>query len=156
MQTGSGRVDKSTVFDALARETGIADLAVVDFESCTGTAQVTDGIVRFDNAWIRGKNLRILAIGEVDIPSDSVRIKVHFFLAPDLAERSTRPEIRAAGALLAQVKDLRESDGFVRIPVPVVLTGTFSKPEATFAGFDVGKLAKPDIPEGKPLSRRQQ
>jgi uncharacterized protein involved in outer membrane biogenesis len=131
VRAGRGRVDKSTVFDALAGALGIEELRTVDFNSASASGVVKQGVLWFDDAQINGDYVRIRAAGNVDVPSDSIEIEVQASVAPELAQRSVRPEVRAAGALLAQAKSLREPDGFIRIPVAVLLTGTFTRPQAT-------------------------
>ena len=147
MRTGRGRVDKSTVFDALAEATGIQDLRSVDFESCAGDGEVRNGVLYFENARINGDFVRLLAAGKVDVPSDSIEIEVHLAILPELAMRSARADVRTVGALLAQAKSLQDQDGFVQLPVPVYLTGTFTKPHASVAGITF------EVPEGNKEKR---
>ncbi|MGI8908619.1 MAG: AsmA-like C-terminal region-containing protein [Candidatus Sumerlaeaceae bacterium] len=138
IQFGPGTVTNADVLNMTASATGIAELQRFDFSSAQLEGTISNGLVTFTKALFAGQTQQAVGSGNLDLRTEEVRVKWDVYLSPDLALRSTRPEIRAAGGL---VNKARGSSGLTKIPLPIAMVGSVRNPDFVFANTGADKTA---------------
>jgi hypothetical protein len=132
LTTGQGYVAASEILDSVARISGIPDLRRFDFTEGRFEADVRSGQFHISHFHLNGPLARLTAEGTVDLDTQNMDMRISVSVAESLAGRSSSDTVRAALMLLGRVKSLRESGGFVRIPVVARVGGTLAKPQVSF------------------------
>jgi len=134
LQMRDGEMKEIPILNALASITRVETLADIRFFQIDGQWQMDGGVIRIPNALLVGKLQKLRARGQVDF-DQKIDLVFDLWLGGELKDR------------LRDEKFLRylvtESDRFLRLPVPIGMGGTLSKPRPTLnlpvkSIFDIG------------------
>lgn len=127
---GKGTISHTRILDQLAESTGISELKQLDVESGRVHGEAKEGTIRLEEVTLKGAQLKVTLKGSINAATEQLNAAVSVSAAPDLGAKSQREDVRAAFALLSSADALRDSDGFVKIPLEFVLGGTLSRPQS--------------------------
>lgn len=135
-----GRLNNVPVLDAIAGLTKILELQELQFYSAKGRFDAQNGKVTIPELDFIGKLQKLGVTGWVNF-NQEIEFEVALALGAGL-DKKVR-DLRYIGELLTT------QDGYVRLPIPIVVTGTLTKPKARFelteSLKDVGKDLLRDV-----------
>jgi hypothetical protein len=115
----NGELHEIPILNALANVTKVKYLSDVQFFQFDGQWRLANGVVNVDEASVVGRLQKIRAKGTVDF-DQNVNLAFDLWLGGELKERLRDEKI--AKYLVT------EADRYLRLPVPIGMTGTLSKP----------------------------
>jgi hypothetical protein len=127
LRIGKGYVENSRVLSAVAEVSGIQALQKLEFSAGKMRGHAAHGTLYVDELDLEAPMLHATLSGTIDLASDQINLRPKFWISPQLANTSTRPELRTAVQFLDGMRETRESN-LVQIPLPIVFTGTIRKP----------------------------
>lgn len=119
-----GEMKDLPILSALAGVTKVGQLADIRFFTFDATWQLAQGVVQIADASAVGQLQKIRAKGQIDF-DQKVDLTFDLWLGGELADRLSNKNI------LKYLK--QESDRFLRLPVPIGMGGTLSKPRPTLS-----------------------
>ena len=97
-----GSIGGTEILDSFAEFTGIPDLRTFRFSGGSLVATADRGVLKVPEFRLAGPEMRVDAKGTVDLETDGLRARFNLEVRPELAERSSRVEVRQGVALMTK------------------------------------------------------
>ncbi len=127
IQVGPGQIVGADVLRQVSAYTGIPQLQQVQFQSALLRGIIRQGIMSITHAEFTGPHASAKGVGIMDMRTEQIRIRFDGSVSPALLGQSTMPQVRALGVVAGAASD----GSFIRIPLPVIMSGQVRDPEFT-------------------------